>query len=205
MASLAFRKLGTKNGRVDLFTSPSSTAEKFIANILIYIVGAFVIFLLCFQLADITRYLVMYPLNSDLGIESVAPTNLVEQWKRIGDNWLSPERVPVIQSIVFEAMFAGTMFFLGSILWPRRSMFKTGAVLLGMTFAKLIVLAVWAYKAFGEKFENYETVPDAARDFLFSNAFRANLYFDIVFFALCWIAAWIILKRKDVISLKWWK
>ena len=200
MASLAFRRLGTKNGRVNLFTSPSSTAEKFISNILIYVVSAFVVFAVCFQLADVTRYVVMSFLNTQLGIESVAPTNFIDFFKE--DSNLVPELRIMGQSIVFETVFVGTVFFLGSILWPRRSALKTATVLLVITLTKMIILVVWTYNTFGE---NIDTVENAVSYQFMGNAFRVNLYADIVFFALCWVLAWITLKRKDVISLKWWK
>jgi len=200
MASLAFRRLGTKNGRVSLLSSPSSTAEKFISNILIYVVSAFVIFAVCFQLADVTRYVVMSFLNANLGIESVAPTNFIDFFKN--NSGFVPELRVMFQSIFFEILFVGTIFFLGSILWPRRSVIKTASVLLVITLVKMIILVVWAYNTFGE---GIDTIENTVGYHFLANAFRINLYVDIVFFVLCWVLAWITLKRKDVISLKWWK
>ena len=198
-ASLAFRKLTTKNGRVDLFTSPSSSVEKFITNILIFFVGTFIIFILGFQLADVTRYFVMSFLNAKLHIESVAPTNLIDYFKVDLDDISQAERA-MIQSMVFELIFAGTVFFLGSVLWPRRSILKTAAVVLAICLVKILVLAVWGHYAIGDNSTNDELLEQ-----FMGNAFRANLYFDIAFFAFCWGLAWYLFKRKDVISLKWWK
>ena len=55
MASMAFKDLTTKKRRTSLFTSPSSMLEKFIVNVLIYIVGTLVALFVIAQLADLTR------------------------------------------------------------------------------------------------------------------------------------------------------
>ena len=141
LASLAFRKLGSKNGRVDLFTSPSSTTEKFVTNVLIYVIGAFVMFALCFQLADVTRWAVMSLLNTQMGIESVAPTNFIDFFK-MDLRFKNADEIITAQSFMFETIFVGSVFFLGSVLWPRRSLLKTATVLLVITLAKMIFLVI---------------------------------------------------------------
>ena len=60
-ASLAFRGLKTKTGRTELFTSPSSTFEKFLVNAIIYVLGFIIVFPICAQLADLTRIAVLWP------------------------------------------------------------------------------------------------------------------------------------------------
>ncbi len=61
VASLAFRGLKDKKGRTEFLTSPSSTLEKYLVNVLIYVVGFIVVFPICAQLADLTRILVLWP------------------------------------------------------------------------------------------------------------------------------------------------
>ena len=65
VASLSFRNLKSKNGRVALFTSPSSTLEKFLVNVLIYVIGSIVVFFACAQLADLTRIGILSLVGAD--------------------------------------------------------------------------------------------------------------------------------------------
>ena len=60
VASMAFRKLTSKTGRIDMMTSPSSTLEKFLVNGVVYVLGFVVAFLILAQLADLTRIAVMH-------------------------------------------------------------------------------------------------------------------------------------------------
>ena len=61
VASLAFRNLTSKTGRVALFTSPTSMTEKFTVNLIIYVIGAFVAFIVCAHLADLVRIAILTP------------------------------------------------------------------------------------------------------------------------------------------------
>lgn len=200
MASFAFRRLTTRAGRVDLFSSPSSTAEKFITNLLIYVVGAFVIFALGYQLADITRYVVMSFVNTKLGIEATLPNNLFEYSKSIYTHFGAENNLNL--SIAFETLGAGAIFFLGSVLWPRRSAIKMATAALLFTLAKLIILGFCLYFKFGE---NMDLLPENMLDNYLDKVTTINLWIDIVIYAGSLILAWYTIKHKDVITLKWWK
>ena len=200
MASFAFRRLTTRCGRVVLFTSPSSTAEKYIANLLIYVLGAFVIFTLSFQLADVTRYVAMSFFNAKLGIEATLPNNLVGSIKTMY-SFTGPGKL-INLAIAVELLLAGSIFFLGSVLWPRRSVIKMGTVVLLVTLAKLILLAVCIYTKFGE---NLDMLPENMIDNFMDKATTINLWIDCIIYVGSLILAWFTIKRKDVITLKWWK
>ena len=200
LAGMSFRRLTTTTGRVDLFSSPSSTAEKFISNLLIYVIGAFVIFVVSFQLADVVRYVIMSFFNHKLGIESTAPTNLIDSIKTIRNHTQENDIFSI--AVAVETLGAGAIFFLGSVLWPRRSVIKMATVLLSLTLAKLIVLAISLYNKYGD---NIDLLPDNMLNNFMNKAITVNLWIDAVIYVGCFILAWYTIKHKDVITVKWWK
>ena len=202
LAGSAFGGLTTRIKRTELFMSPSSTAEKFIVNVLLYVVSAFVLFAVAFELADITRYIVMSLFNSKLGIESTPPDNLVEFFRRASKDLYSPLDRAMTLNIFIESLGAGTIFFLGSVLWPHRSVIKTATVLLGFTLVKLIALGISMYSKFGV---HLEELPENMFDNFMNTAAIANFWIDAVVIVGSLILAWYTIKHKDVITVKWWK
>ena len=194
MAGLAFHSLKTRQGRVDLLTSPSSALEKYIVNLLLYFVGSFVIFAVSFQLADITRYLVMSFVNPRLGIESTLPTNLVNMFKTN-----LTEQTDIF--ILVVALGAGAAFFLGSVMWPRRSALKMGVVVLGIAILQVAAIIYLTYHYLGVDY----TVPQNIRNGFFDQLATVGIWIDAIIYLLCLVMAWFVLKHKDVITLKWWK
>jgi hypothetical protein len=192
LAGMAFYNLKTRQGRVELLTSPSSTLEKYIVNLLLYFIGPFVIFAVSFQLADITRYLVMSFVNPMLGIESTLPTNLLEQFKT-----LDFDRYDIFMLVV--TLGAGAAFFLSSVLWPRRSALKMGVVVLGIAILHIAAIAYISYQ-----FLDF-TVPYNIRNSFSNQLATVGIWFDAIVYILCLVMAWFVLKHKDVITLKWWK
>lgn len=199
MAGSAFHSLKTRQGRVDYLLSPSSTAEKYIVNLLLYVIGTFVIFAFSFQMADITRYVVMSFINAKLGLSNTLPTNLIEQFDVFQD--YEHYNKTLIFALV-ETLGIGAVFFLGSVLWPRRSVLKTAVLVLGITILKIGIAVYWSYYYFGGH-ENM--VPANIRNNFWDQLAVSGLWFDAIFYTLCLILAWLVLKRKDVITLKWWK
>ena len=205
IASLAFRKLTTKTGRIEMFTSPSSMAEKFLVNSLIYVIGYIVAFFICAQLADLTRIAVLLPFKGEyfnvpgpfnfltlipdavdgFGFGTAAPGN--------PSNWLI--------AYLYIGLLAGPgLYLLGSVVWPRLSLLKTFAA----TYAVETVIGIIAMivisnmgegsmEAFGywllEHLEQFMTV---------------MTFIYVLMAIVIWSLAWYLFKRKDVISLKWW-
>ena len=194
MAGLAFHNLTTRQGRVELLTSPSSTCEKYIVNLLLYFVGSFVIFAVSFQLADITRYLVMSFVNPRLGIESTLPTNLVNMFKT---NLIEQDDI----FMLVVALGAGAAFFLGSVMWPRRSSLKMGVVVLVIAILQIAAIIYITYHVLGTDY----TVPRNIRNGFFDQLATVGIWIDAIIYFLCLVMAWFVLKHKDVITLKWWK
>jgi len=200
LAGGAYRQFTTRSGRTELLTSPSSTTEKFITNVLLYVVSAFIIFAVAFQLADITRYVVMLLINPKLGIESTVPNNLVENFNMI-QNHVSYERT-LVYTVLIETLGAGSVFLLGSVMWPHRSSIKTILAILLIQLSKIIIGGSYVFSKYGE---NLYILPKSALAYTLEMLANINMYFDILFFVLCWIVAWYTVKHKDVITLKWWK
>ena len=195
MAGLAFHHLKTQYGRVHFLTSPSSTVEKYVVNLLLYFIATFVIFAISFQLADITRYLVMKIINPELGIFNTQPTNLVDQFKT---HDFGREDI----FILIETLGMGAAFFLSSVLWPRRSVRNMALIVLGLSIIKIAVVVYTSYLFLGDR--DY-SVPHYIRFNFFDQLGTVGIRFDVIVYTLCLVLAWLVLKHKDVITLKWWK
>ncbi len=186
--SLAYRQLKSKSGRAQLFTLPTSMTEKFAVGITIYVVGMIVVFVACVLLADGVLYLVS-------GRET-APDYLIKNIKMtIGTKGLNWNGIPFYS----WTALAGTppLFLLGSVLWPRWSAIKTLAV----TFAGSMVLSIGFFMV--------QTMMGQQLDF---NTFQYNHQFiamtdvvNIITIFASLVLAWYLFKRKDIVSLKWWK
>ena len=201
-ASLAFRGLKTKTRRTELFTSPSSTFEKFLVNAIIYVLGFIIVFPICAQLADLTRIAVLWPW---LGSESVpGPINFLttihnfafqqDFWSLEVNSWLEV-------SLWIGLLAAPGLYFLGSILWPKLSFLKTFAAVYVLEtvvsiVAMICVLVFSNMKDFGlwvlEIFKG-------------GNLMMILAIFTAIQLLIYWGLAWYLFKHKDVVSLKWWK
>ena len=204
-ASLAFKNLKSKAGRTYLLTSPSSTLEKFLVNVLIYVVGMFVAYFACAQLADLTRIAALWWFRSDT-FYVPGPINFLNSISETVRNFDELENVTHITSFMSIAMWIGLianagLFLLGSVIWPRLSALKTFAALYALEFvlfliAMPIVLAIGDMEAFARWFLDFVSGGRFSISMIIWTSVQA-----IVFFAL----AWYLFKRKDVVSLKWWK
>ena len=204
VASLAFRKLTRKTGRIEMFTSPSSTLEKFLVNASIYVVGYIVAFFICAQLADLTRIAVLWffrdeyftvpgPINflnlipeavDGFGFGSAAPGN-PGKWMAIN---------------LYIGLLAGPgLFLLGSVLWPRLSLLKTFAAVYGIETILGIIIMIVAMNI-----NDMEAVGFWVMNHL-EHIMIAMTVFTILQAILYWGLSWYLFKRKDVVSLKWWK
>ena len=205
VASLAFRKLTRKTGRIEMFTSPSSMLEKFLVNALIYVIGYIVAFFICAQLADLTRIAVLWFFRDEYLIVP-GPINFLNLLPDAVDGFGfgsgadipgNPARWMTIN--LFIGLLAGPgLFLLGSIVWPRLSLLKTFAAvygletILGITF--MIVAVNLNMGSVGWWIINH-----------LEQIMIAMTIFTVFQLILYWGLSWYLFKRKDVISLKWWK
>ena len=204
VASLAFRKLTNKTGRIEMFTSPSSMLEKFLVNALIYVIGYIVAFFICAQLADFTRIAVLWFFRDEYFIVP-GPVNFLNL---IPDavygfgfgNAASGDPAKWMCINMFIGLLAGPgLFLLGSILWPRLSLLKTFAAVYGIeTILGIIIMIVAMNIKDTESFAFW--VMDHLEDFMIGMTI-----FSFLLAILYWGLSWYLFKRKDVVSLKWWK
>ena len=206
IASLAFRKLTTKTGRIEMFTSPSSMAEKFLVNSLIYVIGYLVGFFICAQLADLTRIAVLWPFKGEY-FNVPGPINFLTLIPDAVDgfgfgtaahgnpaNWLI--------AYMYIGLLAGPgLYLLGSVVWPRLSLLKTFAATYAVE-SVIGIIAMIAIFSIGEG--NMESFGYWLIDHL-EQLMTAMTFFYVLIAIVIWSLAWFLFKRKDVISLKWWK
>ena len=201
-SSLSFKKLTRKNGRVDMLTSPSSTLEKFLANALIYVFGFIVAFFVCAQLADLTRIAALWYFHKDLFVPG--PINFLNVFYHSFSSAGILNALSGLPYIVAMGIIANCgLFLMGSVLWPRLSVLKTFAAVYAFEFAIAIIFFIIAGIA-GEA-----AISSFGRS-IFNTFLNGNMnYWAVAWYGfqivLFWGLAWYLFKRKDVISLKWWK
>ena len=205
VASLAFRKLTSKTGRIEMFTSPSSMLEKFLVNALVYVIGYIVAFFICTQLADLTRIAVLWFFKDEYLIVP-GPINFLNLIPDAVDGFgfgsaaeIPGEPTKWMTINLMIGLLAGPgLFLLGSIVWPRLSLLKTFAAVYGLETILGITFMIVAINL------NMETVGWWIINHL-EQIMIAMTIFAAFQLILYWGLSWYLFKRKDVISLKWWK
>ena len=198
-ASLAFRGLKDKARRVEYLSLPSSTLEKFLVNVLIYILGFIVVFPICAQLADLTRIGILWPWSG--GEDVPGPINFLPTLHEFATNVGYPGGPGWFEATLWICVFASpALYFLGSIVWPKLSFLKTYAAVYLAEFViiivpMLIVSIFWNLKDVALWFSNNVEPP---------TVMIVLACLGIVQLIVCSALAWWLWKRKDVVSLKWW-
>lgn len=202
VASLSFRNLKSKNGRVALFTSPSSTLEKFLVNVLIYVVGSIVVFFACAQLADLTRIGILSLVGAD-DLIVPGPINFLSAINDTVTGIGSIEPVAKGMRWIFWLSLLATpgMYLLGSVLWPRLSLLKTFAASQILSIAVMII-AITLTNVLIPEDEIANWLKNIVESGTLTNWIAISLGVQAV---LYWGLSWYLFKRKDVVSLKWWK
>ena len=201
-ASMGFRDLRTKTSRASYLTSPSSTFEKFLVNILIYIVGLVVVFFACAQLADLTRIAILWFFKSN-SFMVPGPINFLSCITDMSAIYDHPEiGMSKFGSVMILGLIANAgLYLLGSVIWPRLSLLKTFAAIYAIEFALFILVAPF-FAVFGDM----QSFSQWFYDFIMGGKFSLTLIILLcVQIVLYFGLAWYLFKRKDVISLKWWK
>ena len=202
VASLSFRNLKSKNGRVALFTSPSSTLEKFLVNVLIYVIGSIVVFFACAQLADLTRIGILSLVGAD-DLIVPGPINFLSAINDTVTGIGSIEPVAKGMRWIFWLSLLATpgMYLLGSVLWPRLSLLKTFAASQILSIAVMII-AITLTNVLIPEDEIANWLKNMVESGTLTNWIAISLGVQAV---LYWGLSWYLFKRKDVVSLKWWK
>ena len=215
-ASLAFRNLTSKTGRIALFTNPASNTEKFIVNLLVYVIGAGVAFFACAQLADLARIAVLTPFKSPtfavagpmnfFKILMDSSYNLMNMGNSLGATNIVMETPSFYRTLTLLSLLLGpAIYFLGSVLWPRWSLVKSFASQQLINFVINIFVFIILFGTLYTAFVDFDanSVP---RDQM-SVLSHYTVISSYIAFGLCivwWVLSWFLFKRKDIISLKWW-
>lgn len=201
VASLAFRGLKTKPGRIELLMSPSSMFEKFMVNAVIYVLGFIVVFPICAQLADLTRIAILWPWTSGAGVPG--PINFfdtIHQFAFQQDFWPVDSNAWLEVVLWIGVLASPGLYFMGSILWPRLSFLKTYAAVYAIESVVFIPVMIVA-----SAFTDMHTVVQwMASHFSLPKVMMGMALWSVVQLVLYWTVASWLWKRKDVISLKWW-
>lgn len=201
MSSMAFRNLTTKTGRTSLFTSPSSSLEKYLVNVLIYVVGTLVVFFACAQLADLTRIAVLKPFEDQTFVVP-GPINFLDCFSYAGEDAKSTDAAYWMRNAMLIGTIANAaIYFLGSVVWPRLSLLKSFAAIFAVQSVMTIIFLVFVNvcsepQVFGKWFSNFLKE---------GNFFMVSCIISSVLIIASFALSWYLFKRKDVISLKWWK
>ena len=210
IASLAFRNLTSKAGRIALFTSPSSTTEKFIVNLVVYVIGAFAAFIVCAQLADLGRIAILSPFRSE-SFYVPGPLNFLSILTSSSSDIMSITDIFTARGynasdfklMTILTIFLGpAMYFMGSVLWPRWAVAKTFAVQQVINGVVTIIVSLFFAMPFLYSLTS-DTITDLD-DMDFSNLFSVSNFISYSIALVCWYGAWYLFKHKDVVSLKWW-
>lgn len=201
VASFSFKKLTRKTGRIDMFTSPTSTLEKFLVNVTIYVLGFFVVFFICAQLADLTRVAVLWAFRNDIIVPG--PINFLPTISHAYELTPLSNMSGISQIFAFGLLANAGLFLLGSVVWPRLSFLKTFAAMYAVEIV-LTILFIIGTSIVGKEntFALLSWIGDAIEKGTFIYWMAGLVLAQLI---LYWGLAWYLFKRKDVISLKWWK
>ena len=205
-ASLTFKNLTTKAGRTSLLTSPSSTLEKFLSNILIYILGLIVVYMVCAQLADLTRIAILWFFRSET-FSVPGPINFLDSFSGAQDYYqLLYGPVADYFGNISLAMFLSVLtnaglYLLGSVVWPRLSFLKTLLATYAFQFV-LFLISIIIFTVSGDPVNIMFKIAEFFQEGKFT-IFSYVLTIGVLI--LNYGLAWFLFKRKDVVSLKWWK
>lgn len=135
-ASLMLAKLRTKPGRISMLTTPASMLEKYLVNILIYVVLIIPIYAICVQAADLTRFLLVKLTNPQVNV--TPPIDFC--WGAVKSVW---NIHPLLLSLLILLNLLIVSFYtFGAVIWPKYSCVKTYAAMYVVTMAGLILLAI---------------------------------------------------------------
>ena len=187
-----------------MLCSPVSTLEKFLVNVLIYVAGALVAYLACAHLADLTRCAALWFFRSE-SFFVPGPMNFLNCLTTFfALEKITPSSNATMSIILpLSIVASGGLFLMGSILWPRLSALKTLAAFFCVEIG-VLVLGSLITIILGECVVT-EYVQKIVKVFGGMEYNYWSIGWYVIQILLFWGLAWFLFKRKDVISLKWWK
>lgn len=136
-ASMIFKDLASKEGRIYWLTSPASQFEKYLVGVVIYIVAFLVLLVGGVILADAVRVL-LFELFTPWGayLEFLVPSLIDECIE-------APDMPTVFTLLTLGLLFGQSLFVVGSAVWPKGAFIKTAVAvgIIGMVYAAVIAIS----------------------------------------------------------------
>lgn len=129
--SLTFERMSNKRKKISFLMTPATTLEKYITQVLIYSVGTFLLTASAFFIADIVRYILFTMAYPNYGVIQTIPYT-----KYIAKAFSEPLFNNPLLIYLSSIALTGSIYTLGSSVWPRLSFIKTFGFMsaLGFTF-----------------------------------------------------------------------
>ena len=195
-ASFTMEKMKTKTSRTSMLMIPATPFEKFFSRWFVFTVVYLVVFLICYKLADYTRftiYSLAYPEEKDF-IIPVDLSHLVGERKTYYTLCRTGLQFGALLSAYF---FVQSLFVLGSSIWPKNSFLKTfasGTVIAIVYF----LLAVFMSKMFLENGNYYsENVFTGMSE---DTAMSIMIVVGIFFTLMNWTLAYLRFKESEIVN-----
>lgn len=185
-ASAMFREMSTKEKRTNYLTSPTTPAEKLLAQLVVYYFAPILIFVVSYVIADFLRpilFRILYIDQRHTEFRSVF----------VMSDYIIPQLRFLIGFQLPMFVFLSTLFMYGSIAYPKASFIKTFCLI------SLLELALLAWVAILISAFNVESFSllDTLKSIVSTRSAVMSLFYAAALFNL--FAVWLRIKESDVI------
>lgn len=191
-ASFTMEKMKTKTSRTSMLMIPATPFEKFFSRWFVFTVVYLVVFLICYKLADYTRftiYSLAYPEK-----DFIAPVDLSHL---VGDEkyYTLCRRGLEFGALISGYFFVQSLFVLGSSIWPKNSFLKTFAsgTIIGMVY---FAVGALVSKVLLESGRYYSGGVLESKETTLWIVIVAGIFFALV----NWVLAYFRFKESEIIN-----
>ena len=193
--SLMFSQMRTKQGRISMFTLPATALEKFLEQMVVYILGFTIVYAVCVELGELVRCVVA-PLvwgKESLGVfinHFAVLGTLKDAFNNPGIAQIGITGSKIITVCVFGVVADLGIFTLGAVLWPKYSFIKTYAAtyVIGTVFFIMFILVASCID-----------ISESMVETLFSEFIVVIIVLQVLVAVASFVGAYYLLKRKNVI------
>ena len=192
-ASFTMEKMKTKTSRTSMLMIPATPFEKFFSRWFVFTVVYLVVFLICYKLADYTRftiYSLAYPEK-----DFIAPVDLSHL---VGDEkyYTLCRRGLQFGALISGYFFVQSLFVLGSSIWPKNSFLKTFALgtIIGIIY--FLVAALVSRMLLEGSNKHYSGGVLESQEVVMWIMIVAGIFFALV----NWVLAYFRFKESEIIN-----
>ena len=178
--SMAFGSMRTKGGKVGALMLPASTFEKYLSQIVVYVLCAVIAFVASVYVAEGVRYLVVPMIFGD-----EMSNHYVNHLAHLANISVGFDMSK--GTLISNLLFSTAVYTLGAAIWSHLSFIKTYAASIGVSIAFFIVMLILGLIL-------DFNVLDFVKEFVEQNATFCLTIGAIV----CYVAAYYVLKRKNI-------